>query len=334
MKAMANEHFKLGVPSYVTIETEEESVVVNAGGREVSKEGTKVEFTEGTGYEEVSITSVEAVKGVKVRWAYQWPEKVRFLGDAWERGYGDLEWRGMSGRRIMPWYFLAAVPGEVMCFGVMVQPRAMCYWQADSEGVTLYLDVRCGGRGVLLEGRTLHAVKIVCERFTANAADEAVQGGCRSKNFACKDFTCDAARRFCGRMCPNPILPKYPVYGSNNWYYAYGKSSEEEILADTKELVKLTKGASNPPFMVIDDCWQEHHRLDEYNGGPWRKGNAKFPDMSRIAQKMKNMGVRTGIWVRFLLNEDEAIPDEWRLSHNQCVDPSHPDALRYIVPSR
>ena len=82
--------------------------------------------------------------------------------------------------------------------------------------------------------------------------------------------------------------------------------------------------------MVIDDCWQEHHRLDEYNGGPWTKGNAKFPDMKGLADKLKEKGVRPGIWVRLLLNEDENIPDEWRISYNDCLDPSHPDALAYI----
>ncbi|MFR7899899.1 MAG: hypothetical protein ACLU6Y_08720 [Ruminococcus sp.] len=45
----------------------------------------------------------------------------------------------------------------------------------------------------------------------------------------------------------------------NNWYYAYGDSSEEEILSDTDYILKLTEGVKNPPFMVIDDCWQEHH---------------------------------------------------------------------------
>ncbi len=118
--------------------------------------------------------------------------------------------------------------------------------------------------------------------------------------------------------------------GSNNWYYAYGDSSEEEILSDTDYILKLTEGAKNPPFMVIDDCWQEHHRLDEYNGGPWTKGNAKFPDMKGLADKLKEKGVRPGIWVRLLLNEDENIPNEWRISYNDCLDPSHPDALAYI----
>ena len=131
-------------------------------------------------------------------------------------------------------------------------------------------------------------------------------------------------------MCTDPIFPECPVYGSNNWYYAYGDSSEEEILSDTDYILKLTEGAKNPPFMVIDDCWQEHHRLDEYNGGPWTKGNAKFPDMKGLADKLKEKGVRPGIWVRLLLNEDENIPDEWRISYNDCLDPSHPDALAYI----
>ena len=81
-----------------------------------------------------------------------------------------------------------------------------------------------------------------------------------------------------------------PVYGSNNWYYAYGNSSEKEILQDTDYLLELTKGAENPPYMVIDDCWQEHHRLDEYNGGPWRNGNEKFPDMAGLAAKIKEKG--------------------------------------------
>ena len=43
--------------------------------------------------------------------------------------------------------------------------------------------------------------------------------------------------------------------------------------------------------MVIDDCWQEHHRLDEYNGGPWKKGNEKFPDMGALAKKLEEKGV-------------------------------------------
>ena len=47
-------------------------------------------------------------------------------------------------------------------------------------------------------------------------------------------------------------------------------------------------------------------------------------------KKLEEKGVRPGIWVRFLLNEEETIPKEWRLSHNDCLDPSHPGVLSYI----
>ena len=52
--------------------------------------------------------------------------------------------------------------------------------------------------------------------------------------------------------------------------------------------------------------------------------------MKGLADKLEKKGVRPGIWVRLLLNEDENIPDEWRISYNDCLDPSHPDALAYI----
>lgn len=274
--------------------------------------GASVKFQQAKGHTDILIGSREmSLRWVQLRWNQSLPEKSRILGDAWERGYGDLEWRGIAAGRFMPWYFLADAGEKIEGYGVMVRPSAMCFWQADNEGITLYLDMRCGGDGVELGERIIKAASIVSCEFTECTAFE-------------------AAREFCHTMCEDPILPEYPIYGSNNWYYAYGNSSEEEILNDTDYLLKLTNGVSNAPYMVIDDCWQEHHRLDEYNGGPWRKGNAKFPDMKALAEKITEKGARPGIWVRLLLNEDEKIPDEWRISHSGCLDPSHPDALEYI----
>lgn len=252
------------------------------------------------------------VKWIKLRWNnLSWDKNVRFLGDAWERGYGDMEWKGMNPNRFMPWYFCAKSEAKSVCYGVKVRPSAMCFWQVDSLGMTLFLDVRCGGSGVNLKGRVIKLADVIA---------------CEMRD--CTSF--EAMQEFCGQMCEDPILPKYPVYGSNNWYYAYGKSSESEILADCDYILNLTKDIENKPYMVIDDCWQEHHRLNEYNGGPWTKGNEKFPDMKALADKLVKKGVRPGIWVRLLLNEDENIKNEWRLSHNNCIDPTNPEALNYI----
>ena len=52
--------------------------------------------------------------------------------------------------------------------------------------------------------------------------------------------------------------------------------------------------------------------------------------MKALADKLVQKGVRPGIWVRLLLNEDENIKNEWRLSHNNCIDPTNPEALNYI----
>lgn len=252
------------------------------------------------------------VKWIKLRWNnLSWDKNVRFLGDAWERGYGDMEWKGMNPNRFMPWYFCAKSEAKSICYGVKVRPSAMCFWQVDSLGMTLFLDVRCGGSGVNLKGRVIKLADVIA---------------CEMRD--CTSF--EAMQEFCGQMCEDPILPKYPVYGSNNWYYAYGKSSESEILADCDYILNLTKDIENKPYMVIDDCWQEHHRLNEYNGGPWTKGNEKFPDMKALADKLVQKGVRPGIWVRLLLNEDENIKNEWRLSYNNCIDPTNPEALNYI----
>jgi len=242
------------------------------------------------------------IRFLKLRWRYYWNGAYRFLGDAWERGYGDLEWRGLSAGRFMPWYFCASNEYEGMdpdrtehrCFGVKTGPNALCFWQADGAGVTLFMDLRNGGRGAWLEGRRLMAANVV----------RCAYGHCRAFE-ALKLFLKDLAKR--------PVFPDFPVYGSNNWYYAYGVSTQEEILKDTDYLVSLTEGLQNRPFMVIDDCWQEDHVADGYNGGPWTQGNQYFPDMKGLAAQIAAKGVRPGIWVRLLQNHDPAIPAECRL---------------------
>lgn len=302
----------IGNPCYITIRTAEKNIESPVCSSEFCTDDIQVSFTPEDDTLAIYLTAQNsAVRWLKLRWNVQWPKKVRFLGDAWERSYGELEWRGISADRFMPWYFCAAGQEDIFCYGVKVRPSAFCFWQTDSQGITLFMDVRCGGNGVKLNGRTLKAAEVLTSHIKE-----------------CTTF--EALSDFCGDMCTDPVFPDHPVYGSNNWYYAYGDSSEEEILSDCDYVLELSKGATNPPYMVIDDCWQINHRLNEYNGGPWTKGNEKFPDMKALAAKLVAKGTRPGIWMRPLLNEDENIPQEWRISHNDCLDPSHPDALQYI----
>ena len=304
---------KVNRPDFIELTTETKTVTAKWENDDYNLDDINVKLNQDNEHLAIFLTAqTSKVKWIKLRWNnLSWDKNVRFLGDAWERGYGDMEWKGMNPNRFMPWYFCAKSEAKSICYGVKVRPSAMCFWQVDSLGITLFLDVRCGGSGVNLKGRVIKLADVIA---------------CEMRD--CTSF--EAMQEFCGQMCEDPILPKYPVYGSNNWYYAYGKSSESEILADCDYILNLTKDIENKPYMVIDDCWQEHHRLNEYNGGPWTKGNEKFPDMKALADKLVQKGVRPGIWVRLLLNEDENIKNEWRLSHNNCIDPTNPEALNYI----
>ena len=304
---------KVNRPDFIELTTETKTVTAKWENDDYNLDDINVNLNQDNEHLAIFLTAqTSKVKWIKLRWNnLSWDKNVRFLGDAWERGYGDMEWKGMNPNRFMPWYFCAKSEAKSICYGVKVRPSAMCFWQVDSLGMTLFLDVRCGGSGVNLKGRVIKLADVIA---------------CEMRD--CTSF--EAMQEFCGQMCEDPILPKYPVYGSNNWYYAYGKSSESEILADCDYILNLTKDIENKPYMVIDDCWQEHHRLNEYNGGPWTKGNEKFPDMKALADKLVQKGVRPGIWVRLLLNEDENIKNEWRLSHNNCIDPTNPEALNYI----
>ena len=304
---------KVNRPDFIELTTETKTVTAKWENDDYNLDDINVKLNQDNEHLAIFLTAqTSKVKWIKLRWNnLSWDKNVRFLGDAWERGYGDMEWKGMNPNRFMPWYFCAKSEAKSVCYGVKVRPSAMCFWQVDSLGMTLFLDVRCGGSGVNLKGRVIKLADVIA---------------CEMRD--CTSF--EAMQEFCGQMCEDPILPKYPVYGSNNWYYAYGKSSESEILADCDYILNLTKDIENKPYMVIDDCWQEHHRLNEYNGGPWTKGNEKFPDMKALADKLVQKGVRPGIWVRLLLNEDENIKNEWRLSHNNCIDPTNPEALNYI----
>ncbi|MBQ1223385.1 MAG: alpha-galactosidase [Oscillospiraceae bacterium] len=234
---------------------------------------------------------------VCLRWNYRAEEPVSVLGDKWERGYADMTWKSLDGENFMPWYFLATNGKDTVGCGVMTRPESFVCFQYDASGVTGWFDVRCGDIGVHLEGREIKIGTVVTREYADTPSFE-------------------AACRFCKVLCPDPILPSEPVYGGNNWYYAYGNSSADEICSDSKLIADLSEGNEVRPFMVIDDGWQENP-----TNGPWLP-NSKFGDMKVLADKMKAIGVRPGIWVRFLHNSDvETAHPEWTI-RNSYLDPT------------
>ena len=239
-----------------------------------------------------------------LRWSRRLPETLRVLGDAWERSYGDLAFEGMQPDRILPWYVLATDGLSTQAIGVKTAPAALCYWQIDPQGISLWCDLRNGGRAVQLGTRELDVCEVLAETYSDRSPFHAAQA-------------------FCKLLSPNPRLPKRPIYGGNNWYYAYGHSSASDILQDSERIASVATSRTNLPWMVIDDGWAPNP-----TAGPWRTGNSKFPDMPVLASDMKKMGVRPGLWTRPLFTRDAIAPsDELRPF---TLDPTSPKAASQI----
>ena len=246
-----------------------------------------------------------------LRWNYITKEPVKVLGDVFERSYANFFWSSINPERFMPWYFMVTNGKETVGCGVKVQPNSFVSFEYDANGVSAWLDVRCGAKGVNLNGRKLLMAEFVCKEYGNISSFEACE-------------------KFCGLMCTHPILPKEPVYGGNNWYYAYGKSNRENILAEAKFLSELCADEENRPFMVIDDGWSVN-----LTAGPWMP-KADYGDMKTLADEFCEIGVKPGLWVRLLNDKSELEKHkDWRLKRrkiDECstLDPSNPEVKEYL----
>ena len=266
----------------------------------------------------VAVRSVPALKRLHLRWEQQLAGPLRILGDHWERGYGDLEWRGLVPERPLPWYFLLHDGSSTQGFGVRTGGASLAHFEVDGSGVSLWLDLRCGGRGVDLRGRLLEAATLV--------ARKAVEG----------ESPMAAACGLCKQLCERPRLPKGPIYGGNSWYSSYG-TIDAELVRRMSGLVAEASPAEPRPFMVVDSGWQQGMAIDGAPGGPWRTGNAGFPAMDRMAAEMRALGVRPGIWIRPLVTTErpQGIPllaaDRFAARYpGALVDPSTDEGLALV----
>ncbi|MCL2462270.1 MAG: alpha-galactosidase [Defluviitaleaceae bacterium] len=305
----------------ISLQTENGSAFMEEKGGEYVRGDARVFLLHTQSGLKIAVTAENTpVCAVSLYWRTDLPAEALIMGDHWERGYGDLEFRGYTEREL-PWYFLYVTGGQAQGVGVMTGPNAICSFRLSRDVLVMRLDVRNGGSGVMLGGRKLFAAELV----TAESEGESVYR---------------FGRRFCGMLCGKPVMPAQPLYGGNNWYYAYGESSDAEIREDGKFIAELSGASGNRPFMCIDDGWQVSRNFD-YCGGPWHTGNRKFPDMARLAEDMKKDGVRPGLWIRPLLNA-AGLPKAYRLprgrflsnelggEYNWFLDPTVPEALELV----
>ncbi|HLX92671.1 MAG TPA: hypothetical protein VKR32_13360 [Puia sp.] len=224
-----------------------------------------------------------AIKEVKLIWNHHLGEKALCLGDHWERTYGDVGWSKPDFGKKEPWYLTIYDENSTACFGVKTGCNSICSWSLRPATLELSLNTRSGGTGVWLGDRELNLANIVT---TCNSEPES---------------TFQTQRRFCRIMCEQSRLPKQPIYGINDWYYAYGNNSPELILKQSRLMSELVSDTGNLPFCVIDAgwakyapalpgdcCWQED----------FSKANEKFKDIQALASQLKAIGMRPGLWTR------------------------------------
>ena len=261
---------------------------------------------------------------VKLRWDGDLSSGLLCLGDGWERvGLStkkDYEgmWTGIEPRRRMPWYFHLFDGAALHSFGVKTGPSVFVWFECDASGISAWLDVRSGGRACELS-EPLLACRVVCR--------EGREG----------EIPYRAAEAFCRMMCDKPNLPTEPIFGVNNWYWAYGNITHDIVMDECSYLMEMARDAVCRPHMIIDDGWQINrysHRFGSYNGGPWDLANAGFSDMAATADAIHEKGAKAGIWLRPLMTclpvPDEAVGIRAGDRGGTILDPSHPYTLERV----
>ena len=274
----------LSIPNRVTIVTEEMEQEAIRHGQTYRSDDVTVTLCNKAGGLTFSLQSpTKPVKAVKVRWNKAATADALYLGDHWERGYGDLEWKTLDASRVMPWYYMEYDGKHTRGYGVTTGCRTMCSWQVSAGYIELTMDTRSGSHGVKLADRQLEMATVVT---------------CQSEK---RERPFQTLRRFCQTMCPNPRLPKQPVYGINDWYFAYGNNSDSLILKTVEMVSDLVPQNGNRPYCLIDagwaciapgktsaNCWSDNF----YTPGP------HFKDMKQLATEIKRRGMRPGLWMR------------------------------------
>lgn len=246
---------------------------LSRSGARWSQAGAELQVNALAARVEIALTAPALpVHRIHLRWRNPLDGGAQVLGDAWERSYADLAWLPLRAERVLPWYFVCASNGSMQGAGVKTGASALAFWQVDSEGVSLWLDVRNGGNGVVLGQRTLALATVVQQRSTAG------QTAWQTTIALCKAM---AAGTEVVRKRGTYSLDA--IYGSNDWYYAYGKNTPEGILRDADLMRELAPAAPYKPFCIIDDGYQNPTR---------------FPSMARLAEEIRKRDVAPGIWIR------------------------------------
>ncbi len=261
------------------------------------------------------------LSAVTLHWRTEKNASSPILNDHWERTYGDVSWHMPRTSEILPWYFMETTSGSTNGFGVKTGTSSICFWEIRDGMLNLTLDTRSGGNGVHLGGRKLLAAEIVI-----------------TKSFP-GETPFQTTRRFVGTLCDKARMPAQPVYGINDWYFTYGNNSAKLILEHTALMAPMAEGLSNRPFSVIDSGWFQKPPAfpdDCCWGDTMGSSNNRFGDMEKLAEQIRQLGMRPGIWTRPLCGSHKDSPAlmlpliKGREELRPVLDPSIPENLERI----
>ncbi len=296
-------------PSAVFVQSGDDLIEARRNGL-WSAGGVEVGWNDGT----VEVTA-DSVTRVALRWTEPLPSGALILGDAWERSYGDLQWRHQQPDRLLPWYFLAHDPatGRTTGAGVEVHPNAF------ARGPSTRTASRSGSTSATAAARPSSTAG-PCKQLPSSRFDDA----------GTPWQTLDAAVATMSSRLPARPEPA-PVVGANNWYYAYGENFDEKaVLTDAATIVELADGHPVKPFSVVDDGWYPGGIA---SGGPWDNGiPGVFDDLSGTAASIREIGARPGLWFRPLLvrEADRHARSGPHDKPGRALDPSYPEVLDLV----
>lgn len=298
------------LPDHVLIDAGDGWRPADGEGFERGADGVSVHLAPGT--ELAVAVSATRVRAVRLRWK-QDVAGVQLLGDAWERGYGDLEWRGLVAERPLPWYVLIHDGVALHGLGVATGGGALASWYVDGGGVTLELDLRCGGLPVTPSDRRIAAATVRARRGTADEDEHA------------------AAHAFCKLLCPEPKLPTEPIFGVNDWYYAYGTQDGAGARRDAERIAGWCPDLAIRPWCVLDAGWERGTNAGGIGSGAM-VGADHFGDMAALAADIAARGARPGLWLRVLQAPAGTTTDLLDAPRDGIVlDPSRDEVLAEVA---
>ncbi len=261
--------------------------------------------------------SASPIRCLKLRFEEDLSFVESVCGDAWMTCGGEqaIYWSGVTAYRVLPWFCYLRSVDRMACYGVKTGADCFAYWQVDTRGITLFLNLMSGSGGTDLR-ESITACEIV--EYIAPEGQNCFK----------------TASVFAGMMCDAPVLPKEPVFGINDWYWAYGDVTEGIVKQKLDILDTLTDGLKHKPHLVIDDGWQIRRDGGEkrYIGGPW-KCSEKFGDIVRTAELIRKRGAKPGIWYRSLLTVEDMPREAVLREHDngRVMDPTHPWVLEKVA---